>query len=634
MIKGTKYQHLTKEREAIMKKGIFIYILGALMLSFLGGVPSVEGASSKGMRIDRVRINEKLDLNGNLWVTKEYQVHFSTPHHGIYKYIPFGFTDPITKKDRKIEIKNIKVYNCSPQGGTYHYKVRTYSKDLLVKIGDPHRTITGNRCYGISYQVVGSIVRPSKNTQAIFWNLVGTGWDLPLNNVHAELTLPSEVRLIRTKCYQGSYRSTNSCTSLSVNGNKIIIDEPLLLAHEALSIRAEWTPPLVKEKIIYDLAKEKKRRAFYLLSIAWLITIISVLYLWYKGSSLSIRKPKMVLYHPPEEISVLEAGVIIDNSLDGRDITAALISLAQKGYIRIEKIKDKNSLFSSEDYQLTLIRDPDINLSPYEAIIISKVFRREIGDHVEKQINEISHHRVKGALLSIIQSLGLAKEEEPRTSVTIKEMQRERLGRELYSELSKVIYRDLQEKGYFARTFKLVRGVAILLSIILFVPLNLAILVTSEAVLPPNLPIANIPTNLVLFISNGAIGMLLFNLSRRIGAKTRKGQEISWKLEGLKEFISTVETDRLKRMYKDEELPEVFERFLPYAVIFGEEKRWGRAFDPIFLSSGYSPGWYHGTDSFKASDFSQSISSSMASATSGGGSGAGGGGGGGGGGGW
>ena len=623
-----KNRQLTREGSGIAVQ------VALVLLVLICSAPMVHAASSKGMAITKCNIQERLLATGDLVVKKEYHVHFSTPHHGIYKYIPLGFTDPITKKARRIEVKDLRVYNCSPQGRPHPYKVKTYTKHLLVKIGDRHRTITGDRCYGISYRVVGSILRPSESTQAIFWNLVGTGWDLSLKNVHAELLLPAEVKITGTRCYQGSYKATNSCTSMSVEGNRITVDEPLLMAHEALTLWAEWTPPIVKGKVIYDLLKEKKQKIFRILVGVWAAILLLSLYLWYRGSPFSIKKPKMVLYHPPEEISVLEAGVITDNSLDGRDITAALISLAQKGYIKIDKIKDKNSIFSSDDYQLTLVKDPDINLSPYESIIISKIFRREIGDHVEAQIEEISHHKMKGALLSLLQTLGLDKRDEPRTSVTLHQMQREHLGSSLYSELSKVIYRNLQQKGYFASTFKLVRGFVGFLGIVMFIPLNFAILITSESVLPTHLPIANIPTNMVLFLLNGMLGMTIFRFARKIGAKTKKGQEITWRLEGLKEFISSVETDRLKRMYKEEELPDVFERFLPYAVIFGEEKRWGKAFDPIFVATGYSPAWYHGTDGFRASDFSHGISSSMASATSGGGSGAGGGGGGGGGGGW
>ncbi len=610
---------------------LLIGLLG-MVVGLITPAHTARGASSSGMRITQVRIKERLDLEGNLWVTKEYKVHFSTPHHGIYKDIPKRFVDPVTKRHRKVEIDNIKVYNCLSQNNPHRYKVKNHRGYVFIKIGDPNRTITGDRCYGISYRVVGEVLRPSENRQALFWNLVGTGWNLSLHEVHAELTLPSQVKIAKVKCYRGAYRSRESCTSLSVRGNTVVMEEPVLLGHEALTLWVSWSPPLVKEKVIYDTTMEVKRKLFFLLSMAWVVVILLVLYLWYQGSTLSLKKSKMVLYHPPEEIGVLEAGVIIDNSLDGRDITAALISLAQKGYLKIDKIKDMSSLFSSHDYRLTLVKNPDANISPYEAIIISKIFGVHIGEEAEKAIEETSHKKLKRGLKSLLITLGLEKIDQPRTSVTLKEMTKEHVGTKLYSELSKVIYRNLQKKGYFAHTFKAARWVMGFLGFLIFMPINLGLMMTLQGtgILQR---FGDLPIDMVIFMGNALLGMSIIKMSTKVGTKTKKGREITWRLMGLKEFISTAETDRLRRMYSEEELPDVFERFLPYAVIFGEEKRWGSAFDPIFQERGYSPSWYHGSDGFRASEFSHGISNSMSTATGGGG-GAGGGGGGGGGGGW
>lgn len=110
---------------------------------------------------------------------------------------------------------------------------------------------------------------------------------------------------------------------------------------------------------------------------------------------------------------------------------------------------------------------------------------------------------------------------------------------------------------------------------------------------------------------------------------------------GFKLYLKTAERYRLQNL-----TPDLFEKFLPYAMIFGVEKKWAKAFEGINVPN---PSWYvpaHGgvvgggeVGTFSASAFSSSFSSSFASAfsnstggASGGGGGAGGGGGGGGGG--
>jgi hypothetical protein len=84
---------------------------------------------------------------------------------------------------------------------------------------------------------------------------------------------------------------------------------------------------------------------------------------------------------------------------------------------------------------------------------------------------------------------------------------------------------------------------------------------------------------------------------------------------------------------------KLYETLLPYAVVFGQEKKWAEEL-VVLYGAGNSPGWYAGSSGFNAAAFSAGISnlstsassSSSSGGSSGGGSAGGGGGGGGGGG--
>ena len=86
----------------------------------------------------------------------------------------------------------------------------------------------------------------------------------------------------------------------------------------------------------------------------------------------------------------------------------------------------------------------------------------------------------------------------------------------------------------------------------------------------------------------------------------------------------------------------LYEKLLPYAVVFGQEKAWSRELAVLYTAVGATgPYWYYGTGAFDAASFSSGIaglsaaassSSSTSGGSSGGGSAGGGGGGGGGGG--
>jgi uncharacterized membrane protein len=122
-------------------------------------------------------------------------------------------------------------------------------------------------------------------------------------------------------------------------------------------------------------------------------------------------------------------------------------------------------------------------------------------------------------------------------------------------------------------------------------------------------------------------------------------------------FLVTAEKARLEALNPPQVTPEVFERFLPYAIALDCENQWSKKFEAeaaaagTAASSGYSsytPLWYSGSsfNQLGMAAFSSALGASMASAAasasaspgsssgSGGGGFSGGGGGGGGGGGW
>jgi uncharacterized membrane protein len=135
-------------------------------------------------------------------------------------------------------------------------------------------------------------------------------------------------------------------------------------------------------------------------------------------------------------------------------------------------------------------------------------------------------------------------------------------------------------------------------------------------------------------------------------APTKEGRKVMDHIEGFKLYLSVAEKDELELRNPPEKTPELFEKYLPYAMALGVENKWGERFTSILaraMEEGtYHPNWYTGatlmaiTSSSFAHDFGSSFSSAVSSSSiapgsSSGGFGggfSGGGGGGGGGGGW
>ena len=149
------------------------------------------------------------------------------------------------------------------------------------------------------------------------------------------------------------------------------------------------------------------------------------------------------------------------------------------------------------------------------------------------------------------------------------------------------------------------------------------------------------------------INTLFYHLLK---APTLLGRRMMDQIAGFADYLSVAEKDRMNFHNPPERTPELFERFLPYALALGVEQAWSEQFSDVLARAGqaegnrsghYSPRWYSGR-SFDgnfgnfASDLGSGFSGAIAAAStapgsssgSGGGGSSGGGGGGGGGGGW
>jgi len=90
--------------------------------------------------------------------------------------------------------------------------------------------------------------------------------------------------------------------------------------------------------------------------------------------------------------------------------------------------------------------------------------------------------------------------------------------------------------------------------------------------------------------------------TRGVNHFTARGARAFADLRGFQMFLNSVEADRMERV-----TPDLFERFLPYAIALGVEHRWGAAFSTI--SSG-PPLWWDAAKSGGIPDFVHLVNSS------------------------
>jgi uncharacterized protein (TIGR04222 family) len=279
------------------------------------------------------------------------------------------------------------------------------------------------------------------------------------------------------------------------------------------------------------------------------------------------RAPVAVAFTPPEGLRPGQIGTLLDEQANVVDVTATIVDLAVRGFLRIDEL-ERPHWFSSRDWQLVKLRQDEDGLLPYEQELIRGLFH--------------TSHTVKLSELKKKFAARLAKVQT-----------------KLYEDVTNAGWfrgrPDKVRSRWFAAGFVLTIGSAFL-AFTLFRLLHWA-------------PVA---------IACILVGFALLGAARRMPSRTAKGTAVLAQARGFREYIHTAEANQLRY----EEGADIFSRYLPYAIVFGEAERWVRVFGPLAAGAaaatgaGIGPVWYTGPNGWDVSHFSDSLSGFTSSATS------------------
>ncbi len=557
-------------------------------------------------------------------------------NHGIERCIP--------KKYNKVNILPNPNFRVQRNGNSEPYTTYNDGEFLCLRIGSASEYVHGEQTYNISYDVENVILNPADASgQELYWDINGTGWSQKFESVLARVFLSESLNKARksqdTKnlsCYVGSYGTSGTAATSRCAINQATYyndtDFPIALLFlatdlgptEGMTINVEFQP---------DVFFVKGPDPNYSLFIAiGVVTLISgfLIYKWVKAEQKikdkkALAKDKVipVQYTPPQGLTVAEAGTVWLKSAKSLQV-ATLMELAVKHDIELEKGEKKR--FGGYHWKIHAKRVED--LKPEQKIVL-EILNGGPTVHDGNTI-EIKRHSSTSHL--------------------------EKLGR----DFPKKIEGSLRGKQLFepekASKSSGVFAIIIFVVSILFI-FGISALVSLAETLVDVLEISvatilfSVSSFFIIVITAAVAGSRISKYKKR----TLKGIEISKYLDGLKEYMNLAEKDRLKFLQSvkgadtsNQGIVKLYEKLLPYAVIFGIEESWMDELNKYYqLDDVTNPYWLHGATYFPISDFrsftsytSSSISSSTASSDSGGSSGgggggfSGGGGGGGGGGGW
>ncbi len=588
-------------------KRITLYIVSFVTsLAFLAGFsPTASAADTNSFTINSYQIdyylNRDAEGRSTLKTIEKIEAEFPSydQNHGIERAIPKTYDGHST---------SLRVVSVTDgEGGRISYTTSEINGNEVIRIGNPDQYVRGVQRYEITY-TQRDVTRYFVNTQSdeFYWDTNGTEWAVPIKQLNVVLHTESNLatKLIgKQQCYVGTAGVNTPC-SILVTDDGLTAEASNLNPNENITLAVGFQPQTFGA---YRATLFETLTVYWVILqfIAFFVAVILIAIFVGRYIRKSNRRGELGTIIP-EYIPPKDASVTVSANIYSRQtavFSAQLIDFAVRHYVKIYQTGEK-TFFKPAQYELEIIKDIS-DLRDEEREIIRDIFP---GTAIGTRLNM---NDMKKNAMTTYRNLS---DNQTKLDNDI---------RGTYGLRTK----DGGQRAWFRRAATVV--------------LVLAIVTLS-------------PWLLVASIVGFVCGFILCPL-------TDKGLALFRYLEGLKMYIKTAEVDRLRMLQSPEgavkleapidaddtrQLVTLYERVLPYAILFGQEKEWNKRLGQYYELLNTSPDWYTGNSAvFNAVLFSSAINNFSTAATysnpvssssggSGGGGSSGGGGGGGGGGGW
>ncbi|HEX2047131.1 MAG TPA: DUF2207 domain-containing protein, partial [Acidimicrobiales bacterium] len=549
----------------------------ALLVILLAATPA--GAQAGTERITAYDVAIVVERSGSVLVTETIDYDFaSNERHGIYRDVPVRLRYD-TRYDRVYPLDVISVD--ASDGASAQYRTETAGNGRRIRIGDPDRTITGRHRYTIVYRVA-SALNGFEEHDELYWNAVGTEWPVPVERARVRVTTPAEITQVA--CFGGGSGSRLPCSQADESGASADFAHEGLGPGEGLTVVVGFAKGAVPPPTPVLEERWSLTRAFSLTPATVATSLVLLAGVVFGVTRLAWRTGRdrrfagspvdaayathgqeeavgpsfgpigaeetPVEFVPPDGLRPGQVGTLVDEAASTLDVTATIVDLAVRGYLRIDEIP-KKGWFGKPDWTLTKLEEGD-NLRPYE---------RKLLDGLFEDGSEVTLSSLRNTFVTRLQ------------------------------RVQDALYDDAVEQGWFVGRPDKIRArwrVVAVLALILSLGLLVLLAAFTRAAL--------VAVPLVL----GALALLA--TAKRMPRRTAKGTGVLRRAAGFRRFILESEKDRARVA----EQQHLFSEYLPYAVVFGATEKWARTFAGLDDELA-QPDWYGGSSTFTPTGFANSI---------------------------
>ncbi len=537
-----------------------------------------------GYTIDSFDTHIEVGETGIYEITEQAVLTFDTPMHGFYRNIPTGY---LLQDGSELFARLSKVRS------NEQLQVSSSRYETVIRLGSPDRTVTGPKEYSIQYRFdLGEDRYPDRDE--FYFNLIGSEWEQPIRSSSFSITFPLPVLADRIEVLRGFYGSTSSANvsySLSEDGKTLSGKARNLDKGEAVTVR------VVMEEGYYAQRPNYTLRLVPFLALLMLLSLF-LAYRWWQSYGKDTPPVIVPRFTPPDSMSPLDAGYLIDRNVDAHDLTSMIFYWADGGHLSIIEEKKKftfvrgvplkgasgheQDLFTSFFALGTngVVTEKDLKNSFYK--VFQEVSKKVARFYSKERalVSEESKRRVRYILLLSLADILLLS-----LTLTVNYIGMYTLILSAcflaYIVLNTIILYRIDDTWFKSSLW--VRFLLFLLLVVLFFAVLVAGFLFSY-LSGSDIASALYITPLSLA---GLFALSFFAVITR--QRSPYGQRKLEEVLGLKDFIETVEMDELKQMIDRD--PAFYYRLLSYAIVLGLEKKWAKKFSSFTVEP---PSWYSG----------------------------------------
>ena len=511
--------------------------------------------------------------------------------HGIYRILPTAARSPSETFKNPIKLVSITDFNGNP----YKYAEIKNGDTITWKIGDADITVRGVNNYRIIYSVQNAVRFGNNNFDEFYWNMIGNYWQMPIDNFSAKISFLDGITKqdMSVDYYTGTLGSKDKSLAKYFWDKNVLYFYPTstLLPGEGVTVSVTF-PKNIFTPYVPSFVEKYGEYFWYLTFLIPIGVFILAFRTWKKyGADPKMKKPIPPEFGIPDDITPIQMGTVLaSGGWRNTFVTASIIDLAVRKFITIEQTEEKVLFFTAKE--ITLRKE----IETYDLEKVTRTERLLLNNIFEGGKNSTKLSTLKNNFYKYLPAIQKSAQKDAANN------------------------RWITKEGNKYSVIFISVG-----SIMLFLSFWFSIIS---------------PIWFVSFLLSGFI-MLMFGVI--MPKRTQAGVDLLFKIKGFELYMRQAENYR-QQFYEKE---NIFDKFLPYAIIFGIAGLWVKKMELIYgedYFKNYHPAWFVGSlngnfsvDSFTSqlNSITSSISNSTGTSSGAGGSGgSGGGGGGGGGGGW